>query len=121
MKELLLKALERMDKAKYALLQEAELICDILDTTDLRQELEQLENTPVKDRWAPVNKAVNEAMEYLDSLPDTLTNSQITAECIKAGITDPEDIHWCQNRYTEGQTITSLEESIQYILTQKQQ
>jgi len=73
-------------------------------------------------------------LEYLDLLiadisiepatvPDTLTNSQITAECIKAGITDPEDIAWVQ--YNAGDVPklekVTAQELIQYLLEKKKQ
>lgn len=116
MKELLLKALERMDAAaiKYK-------AYNTLDTTDLRQELQQLEI--YEKVMGEPSLGPHEEAWINEQLTDTLTNSQITAECIKAGITDPEDIQWVQ--YNAGDVPklekVTAQELIQYLLAQKKQ
>ena len=73
------------------------------------------------EQWIP-----DEEEEDGEPLSDTMTNSEITAACIKAGITDEADIKWVQDakyltRGANWTTQDAVNDHIQYLLTQKEQ
>lgn len=50
--------------------------------------------------------------------PTVMTNSEITAACIKAGITHPQQIEWIQKRCQVNTSTLALEEYIKFIKAQ---
>lgn len=118
MKELLLKALERMDRSRGAIQRETGLGYGILDTSDLRQELQQLEI--YEQAISEPSLGMHEQAwvdELIQQSVDTLTKSQITSACIKAGIIE---LYYIQFIHNNSKTPEQLEADIEYILSQKQ-
>lgn len=112
MKELLLKALERIEQYKEL----SGIESWILDTVDLRAELKEIERMEniVSELWEmPKSDHSMQTVSY------TFSNSQITAMCIRAGITNLEDIKWVKD--SSPAYADTVEEHIQYLLQQKKQ